>query len=60
MKKKYMSDVMFNELMDSMDQAIKITKGEMKPARVFVYSAENVKEIRENTKTYLQKDQTIV
>ena len=50
MKKKYMSDVMFNELMDSMDQAIKITKGEMKPARVFVYSAENVKKIRENTK----------
>ncbi|MBR4376612.1 MAG: helix-turn-helix domain-containing protein [Spirochaetia bacterium] len=45
-----MSDEMFNELMESMNQAVAIIKGEMKPSRVFVYSPLNVKKIRENAK----------
>ncbi|MBQ5400342.1 MAG: helix-turn-helix domain-containing protein [Treponema sp.] len=39
----------FNELMESMQQAVAISKGEMKPSRVFVYSPLNVKEVREKT-----------
>ena len=35
MKSKYMNDEMFNELMESMEQAAAITKGTMKPSRVF-------------------------
>ncbi|MBO4523233.1 MAG: helix-turn-helix domain-containing protein [Ruminococcus sp.] len=50
MSRKYMSDEMFNELMESMNQAVAIIKGEMKPSRVFVYSPLNVKKIRENAK----------
>ena len=50
MKKKYMSDEMFNELIESLEQGIAISKGEMKPARVFVYSPQAVKKIRENAK----------
>ena len=37
----------FNELMESMKQAVAISKGEMKPSRVFVFSPINVKEVRE-------------
>ncbi len=37
----------FNELMESMKQATAISKGEMKPSRVFVFSPINVKEVRE-------------
>lgn len=47
MKDKYMNDEMFNELMESMEQAVAITKGTMKPSRVFVYSPLNVKNLRE-------------
>ena len=50
MSRKYMSDEMFNELMESMNQAVAIIKGEMKQSRVFVYSPLNVKKIRENAK----------
>lgn len=50
MSRKYMSDEMFNELMESMNQAVAIIKGEMKPSRVFVYSPLNVKKIREKAK----------
>ena len=32
-----------------MQQAVAISKGEMKPSRVFVYSPLNVKEVREKT-----------
>ncbi|MBR4385007.1 MAG: helix-turn-helix domain-containing protein [Treponema sp.] len=39
----------FNELMESMKQAVAISKGEMQPSRVFVYSPINVKEVREKT-----------
>ena len=39
----------FNELMESMQQAVAISKGEMKPSTVFVYSPLNVKEVREKT-----------
>lgn len=49
MSRKYMKDEMFNELVESMEQAATITKGEMKPSRVFVYSPLNVKKIREKT-----------
>lgn len=37
----------FNELMESMKQATAISKGKMKPSRVFVFSPINVKEVRE-------------
>ncbi len=50
MKKKYMSDEMFKSLIESMDQGAAILRGEMKPARVFVYSPLAVKKIRENAK----------
>lgn len=39
----------FNELMESMKQATAISKGEMQPSRVFVFSPINVKEVREKT-----------
>lgn len=39
----------FNELMESMKQATAISKGEMPPSRVFVFSPINVKEVREKT-----------
>ena len=39
----------FNELMESMNQAVAISKGEMQPSRVFVFSPINVKEVREKT-----------
>ena len=42
-----MNDEMFNELVQSMEEASAIIKGEMKPSRVFVYSPLNVKKIRE-------------
>ena len=42
-------DFDFKELMESMKQATAISKGEMKPSRVFIYSPINVKEIREKT-----------
>lgn len=42
-----MNDEMFNELMEGMGQAVAITKGTMKPSRVFVYSPLNVKNLRE-------------
>ena len=45
-----MNDEMFNELVQSMEEASAIIKGEMKPSRVFVYSPLNVKKIRENAK----------
>ena len=47
MSRKYMNDEMFNELVQSMEEASAIIKGEMKPSRVFVYSPLNVKKIRE-------------
>ena len=47
--KKYMSDEMFNELVESMKEAVAINKGEKEPSRVFSYSPMNVKEIRERT-----------
>ena len=50
MKKKSMNDEMFNELIESMEQGVAILKGEMEPARVFVYSPLAVKKIRENAK----------
>lgn len=50
MSRKYMNDEMFNELVQSMEEASAIIKGEMKPSRVFVYSPLNVKKIRENAK----------
>ena len=37
----------FNELMESMRQAVTISKGEMQPSRTFVFSPINVKEVRE-------------
>ena len=39
----------FDELMESMKQAVAISKGETKPSRVFVFSPINVKEVREKT-----------
>ena len=39
----------FNELMESMKQAVAISKGEMQPSRTFVFSPINVKEVREKT-----------
>ena len=39
----------FNELVESMKQAVSISKGEMQPSRVFVFSPINVKEVREKT-----------
>ncbi len=47
MKKKYMSDEMFDELVTSMKEAVAISKGEMSPSRTFTYSPVNVKEVRE-------------
>ena len=44
-----MEERAFNELIESMNQAAAIMKGEMKPSRVFTYSPLNVKEIREKT-----------
>jgi len=42
-------DFDFKELMESMKQAAAISKGEMKPSRVFIFSPINVKEVREKT-----------
>ena len=39
----------FNELMESMKQAVAISKGEMQPSRTFVFSPINVKAVREKT-----------
>lgn len=39
----------FNELVESIKQAVSISKGEMQPSRVFVFSPINVKEVREKT-----------
>ena len=39
----------FDELIQSMKEGVAISKGEMKPSRVFVYSPLNVKAIREKT-----------
>lgn len=39
----------FYELVESMKQAVSISKGEMQPSRVFVFSPINVKEVREKT-----------
>ena len=50
MSRKYMNDEMFNELVQSMEEASAIIHGEMKPSRVFVYSPLNVKKIREKIK----------
>lgn len=50
MKDKYMSDEMFGELVESMKQAVAISRKEMKPSRLFVYSPINVRKIREKTK----------
>ena len=50
MKDKYMSDEMFGELVESMKQAVAISRKEMKPSRLFAYSSINVREIREKTK----------
>ena len=50
MKDKYMSDEMFGELVESIKQAVAISRKEMKPSRLFAYSSINVREIREKTK----------
>lgn len=42
-------EFVFNELVESMKQAVSISKGEMQPSRVFVFSPINVKEVREKT-----------
>ena len=49
MKNKYMSDELFNELVESMKEAVAISKGEIEPSRRFVYTPLNVKEIRERS-----------
>lgn len=49
MSNEYMSDEMFNELVESMKQAVAIERGEMKPSRVFTYTPLDVKAIREKT-----------
>ena len=49
-KNEYMSDEIFNELVNSMKEAVAISKGEAEPSRVFNFSPINVKEIREKTK----------
>ena len=40
---------MFDELVESMKEALSISKGEAEPSRVFSYSPMNIKEIRERT-----------
>ena len=50
MSRKYMNDKMFNELVSSMKEAAAITRGRIRPSRVFVYSPLNVKKIREKSK----------
>jgi len=44
-----MKDDMFNELVESMQQAVVIRRGEMKPARVTSYPIPDVKAIRAST-----------
>lgn len=41
-----MKDEMFNELIESMQQAVEISRGERKPARVTSFSLPDVKAIR--------------
>lgn len=43
-----MKDEMFDELIESMKQAVAISRGEMEPARVTSYSIPDVKAIRAN------------
>ncbi|MBS0850147.1 NadS family protein [Citrobacter sp. JGM124] len=43
-----MKDEMFDELIESMKQAVAISRGEMEPARVTSYSIPDVKVIRAN------------
>ena len=45
--KKQMSNEMFEELVQSMKEAVAISNGETIPSRVFTYSPLNVREIRE-------------
>lgn len=45
--KKQMSNEMFEELIQSMKEAVAISNGETIPSRVFTYSPLNVREIRE-------------
>ena len=47
--KRYMNNEMFDELVESMKEAVSISKGETEPSRVFSYSPMNIKEIRERT-----------
>ena len=42
-----MNNEMFDELVESMKEAVSISKGEAEPSRVFSYSPMNIKEIRE-------------
>ncbi|MEH6576270.1 MAG: NadS family protein [Amphritea sp.] len=44
-----MDDKMFNELIESVEQAGAIRRGETEPSRQYVYSAIDVKAIREAT-----------
>ena len=48
-EKRCMNDEMFDELVESMKEALSISKGEAEPSRVFSYSPMNIKEIRERT-----------
>lgn len=43
-----MKDEMFDELIESMEQAVAIRRGEMEPGRVTSYSIPDVKAIRAN------------
>lgn len=43
-----MKDEMFNELIESMQQAVAIRRGEIKPARITSYPVPDVKAIRAN------------
>ncbi len=44
-----MKEAAFNELMESMKQAVAISKGEMKPSRVFRIDPIDVKAVREKS-----------
>ncbi|MDE6774592.1 MAG: helix-turn-helix domain-containing protein [Treponemataceae bacterium] len=47
MKRNYMSDEMFGELVGSMHEAAAISRGEAEPSRTFTFSPVNVRKIRE-------------
>jgi hypothetical protein len=45
---KIMDEILFNELLDSIKEAGKIKRGEIKPSRIFIYEQKLAEPAKEN------------